>query len=127
MQSFIIKIIVYQIPAAFSASWIPYKAILALFEAGYVYPTITLLVMWEVTFFLESIEVLSVPYSEIKKDETVEIEKVETSIPAIDEECQKTFSDYYAKSPEIVPNTEQNYSEHSHFTNIITDAIRNDI
>jgi len=51
--------ILYQIPAVFRADWLDYDIVTMLFSAGYLYPTITLLGLWSMYFFLEGIKLLT--------------------------------------------------------------------
>ena len=57
--------VIFQLPVVFGADWIPYGAINIIFSAGYIYPTLTLLVLWAIAFFLEGVSLLEKECPEI--------------------------------------------------------------
>ena len=86
----------YQIPAVFPADWIPYNFISNLFSAGYLYPTITLLGLWQSYFFLAGIERLEQECPALVHEEAQEEQQAQIDLQAIDAEVRKQFGDFYA-------------------------------
>lgn len=117
----------YQVPAVFAADWIPYDFISMLFSAGYLYPIITLLMLWESYFFLEGIRRLEEECPELLAEAGTEIKKTLPDIKAIDAECQKCFKDYYACSVEEgLTEDSVSASDHSEISRYIGQAVEND-
>ncbi len=93
--------VIFQLPVVFGADWIPYGAINTIFSAGYIYPTLTLLVLWAIAFFLEGVSLLEKECPEIfKKPEDMKENDV-IPLDEIDKACQKEFADFFAGSLEI--------------------------
>lgn len=121
--------IAYQLPAMFGASFLPYRFLSMLFDAGYVYPTISLLGLWEAYFFLEGIKRLEDECPELLKEETLIFKKMEVDLAAIDEEVRRQFRDYHALDvdiSQIVPNEDVSSTDHSYVTKMIANAVEND-
>ncbi len=117
----------YMIPAIFQADWIPYSFLWMLFHAGYVYPTITLLVLWQVYFFLEGIKRLEEECPELLSDEG-SIGNTEVDLKEIDEEVKKQFRDYYACDLSVSDfvGEELSSTKHHPVTGYIGQAIEHD-
>lgn len=120
--------VVYQIPALFGAEWIPYEFISMLFGAGYLYPTISLLGLWEMYFFLEGLKMLESECPELLRDEEEEKKEIKDPIDEIDKELKKQFKDYYACDIEIAEETDdkEQETEHHLLTKFIGNAVEND-
>lgn len=118
----------YQIPAMFSADWIPYDFISMLFSAGYMYPTITLLALWEMYFFLEGIKLIDEECPEIFVDDTVAISKVEADLKEIDKIVQEQFKSFYVCDVDLSKSvsTEISSTTHNPLTEYIAQALEND-
>ena len=84
------------LPVFFGADWIPYGFIIRLFEAGYIYPLLTLIPLCEICFFLsgvKNIETECPGFDDEGNGGTFGI--TETDIDIINNECKKLFKDYY--------------------------------
>ncbi|MCD7784341.1 MAG: hypothetical protein LUH18_01950 [Oscillospiraceae bacterium] len=119
--------IFYMIPAIFQADWIPYSFLWTLFHAGYTYPTITLLVLWEVYFFLEGIRRLEEECPELLSDKA-EVTEEPVDLVVIDEEVKKQFHDYYAGelSMSDYVGEEISSTNHTEVTEYISQAVERD-
>lgn len=120
--------ILYQIPALFGADWVPYDFISMLFRAGYVYPMISLLVLWEAYFFLDGIRHVEEECPELVNGETADIGTIETDLKQIDEAIRKEFKKYYVCDVDLSKTlqTETAKTKHHEITEWIEKAIEND-
>lgn len=120
--------IVYQVPAMFGADWIPYDFISTLFGAGYIYPTITLLALWEMFFFLEGIKRLEEECPEILEEETVAIQKAAVDLEEIDAAVRKQFKQYYVCDVDLSETVHEaaTSSHHNEITDYIAHAVESD-
>ncbi len=118
----------YQMPAVFGAGWIPYGFIKTLFEAGYLFPMISLIVLWEIYFFLEGIRRVDDECPELLREDADELKEVTVDLAKIDEECRKCFKDYYVCSvEESIKDLEDTVkADHGQFAGYIGDAAQND-
>ena len=118
----------YQIPAVFGAGWIPYNFISMLFNAGYIYPTITLLTLWEMYFFLAGIERLEDECPELLQEESHEVKPISVDLQAIDAEVSKQFKDFYACDVEFSKAIKEEAlsAKHHDITKFIAQAVEND-
>jgi len=123
-----IVFIAYQVPGMFGADWIPYKFISMLFSAGYIYPTISLLALWEMYFFLEGIKRLEEECPELLYDEVVTIKKTEVDLKAIDDEVRKQFGDFYVCDVDVSETVQSDLSSTAHnpATEYIAQAVESD-
>ena len=120
--------IIYQIPAVFGASWIPYKFISLLFDSGYLYPTLTLVVLWQVYFFIEGIKCVESECPELLENATVQAKECAVDLDAIDAEVRKQFKDFYVCDVDLsnALREELSSTEHHHITECIAQAVEND-
>ncbi len=120
--------VIYQIPAMFGAGWIPFDFIKMVFDSGYIYPTITLLVLWEGYFFLEGIRLLEKECPELLKEDAGEVKSAAVDLDGIDKEIHKQFRDYYVCDLELSSALTEKVSKTSHEsgTAFIGDAVEND-
>ena len=123
-----ILFVLYQIPAFFGADWLPYKYMVVLFSAGYLYPVITLLALWEGYFFLNGLSRLEKECPELLEDEQMETTTKPVDLIAIDQEAQKNYKSYFAGE---VKGSDLNGGavvsrEHSPLTRYIGQAVEND-
>ncbi len=120
--------ILFQIPAMFGADWLPFEWMSTLFGAGYVYPTLTLLPLWEIYFFLRGIERLEEECPELLKTETAEAKKAKVDLDAIDQEVKKQFGDFYSCDVNIekAVRDELASTEHNPVTEFIAQAVERD-
>ena len=120
--------IAYQIPAMFGADWIPYGFISMLFSAGYIYPTISLLGLWEMYFFLEGIKRIEDECPELLHEDAGETKKSEVDLNAIDAEVRKQFKDFYVCDVDVsdVIQEELSSTKHNSITEFIAQAVEND-
>ena len=118
----------YQVPAMFGASWIPYKLVGLLFASGYMFPTITLLGLWEAFFFLEGIKRLEDECPELCEGEKGSYKRMEVDLAAIDEEVKKQFKDYYVCDVDISKDVHEDLAscDHHRLTELIARAVEND-
>lgn len=119
---------VYQIPALFSAQWIPYDTISMIFSAGYIYPVITLIVLWEAFYFLEGIRMLDQECPELLFDDDGQKKEKPADLDAVDDEGRKCFKDFFACAVERDKNAEEPAvsADHHEITRYIGQAIEND-
>ena len=120
--------VAYLVPGVFGADWIPYDFISMLFSSGYIYPTITLLALWEMYFFLEGIKRVEEECPEILNDDETQFAKTEVDLVALDEEVRKQFKDYYVCDIDLSKaiTEEVASAEHHDITKFIAEAIEND-
>lgn len=125
---YLIVFIAYQVPAIFGAKWIPYEFISMLFSAGYIYPTITLLMLWEMYFFLEGIKRLEEECPELLADESAALMKTTADLDAIDAEARKQFKDYYVCDVDLSKTLQDEVAAayHHDITKYIGQAVEND-
>lgn len=125
---YIVLFIAYQMPAVFGADWIPYGFISMLFSAGYMYPTITMLVLWETVFFLEGIERVEEECPELLENAVAGLEKPSVDLCRVDAEVRKQFKDYYVCDIDLSKAIQDEVaaSYHHEITTFIAQAIEND-
>ncbi len=118
----------YLIPAFFGASWLPYKFISMLFSAGYIYPSITLMAIWQSYFFLEGIRRAVDECPDILKAVNLEITPLRVDVEAIDKEVKKHFGGHYACDVKLSETLQEKLSanEHSEITKYVGMAVEND-
>lgn len=85
----------YLLPVLFGADWIPYAFVARLFEAGYIYPLLSLLPLCEIYFFLAGVENLEKECPNFEKEEGGKLTKEEVALEKVNEECKKLFKDYF--------------------------------
>ncbi len=114
-------------PAVFSASWIPYDFALSVFNAGYIYPCISLLVLWQVYYFLAGIQRLDEECPEFFEEEAASLVDDAVDIAKIDKACQKNFRKYFGGSiNETKETAEPSITEHDEFSLLVGQSISND-
>lgn len=120
--------IIYQIPAMFEISWLPYDKISVFFGASYAYPVITLLGLWQMYFFLAGIQHLKDECPELVKEEDPKVKPRDIDIQSIDEEVRKQFQYHYACDVDLSDALQQELcsSEHHPVTRFIARAVEND-
>ena len=120
--------VAYQIPAMFGADWIPYGFISMLFSAGYIYPTISLLGLWEMYFFLEGIKRVEDECPELLYEDEEDVRKAEVDLNAIDAEVRKQFKDFYVCDVDVSGAIQEEISstKHNSITEFIAQAVEND-
>lgn len=82
------------LPGLFDAAWIPYRWISALFEAGYLFPIITLLPLCEWYYFLEGIRLLETECPEFFQDKDGNEEKTKVCLDQLDEEVRSVYGSH---------------------------------
>ena len=98
---YILVFIFFQIPALSAASWIPYDFLLDLYTAGYIYPVLTLLILWDMYFFLAGIELVEKECPEVLNDDMGDASEIPVDIALVDKECRRYYSDRYLCNIEI--------------------------
>ncbi len=93
--AYLLLLIAFQIPAFFSASWIPYSLLSQHFRSMYLYPSITLIVLWEIYFFLAGVRRVEEECPEWIADTAVDQTGDEVDLEKIDEEVRRQFANYY--------------------------------
>lgn len=123
---YVLLFVFYQIPAVFAADFIPYSFILTFVSASYVFPTLTLLGLWEIYFFLDGIERVKDECPQLI-DGIIELKESEFDLIALDKALQDDFKDYYLCSVEISDSLKANISSsnHSELTLKIKEAVEN--
>lgn len=118
----------YLIPTMFPADWIRYDYIATLFRAGYTYPTVTLLGLWEMYFFLAGIKRLEEECPELVREEQQEERQEKVDLSAIDAEVRKQFGDFYACDVELSSAVQEELSSNTHHpaSLYIAQAVEND-
>lgn len=117
----------YLAPAVFGASWIPYGIISAVFGAGYIYPTITLLALWAAYFFLMGIKQLLEECPDIVSGGG-NAKAQDVDLGAIDSEVRKQFGSYYSRDVDLSVSSHEDLAptEHHKISKHIGDAVEND-
>ncbi len=126
--AYLLLFAVYMVPALFGADWIPYDFIAKLFEAGYLYPIITLLGLWECYFFLEGIKRVTQECPELLDRQAVEMKKAQLDLSAVDAEVRKQFKDYYVCDVDLSGAMKEEIfsSEHHPISKFIGQAVERD-
>lgn len=126
--AYIFIFVLYFIPALYSADWIPYDFISMLFHAGYLYPSITLLGLWEMYFFLEGIRDLEKECPELLKKEVPEEKEKPLDLLALDQEIRKQFNNYYLCDVDVSDAVQEKIPslDHHKITKYIAKAVEND-
>ncbi len=126
--AYVLVFVLYQIPALFGAAWIPYDFISMLFSAGYIYPAITLLALWESYFFLAGIKRVREECEDILRDEEDEKKSPAVDLRAIDEEVRNQFKDFYACDTDLSAAimADINSTDHHPMTELIARAVERD-
>ncbi|MBO5869000.1 MAG: hypothetical protein J6Q54_08835, partial [Oscillospiraceae bacterium] len=104
----------YLSPAVAQADWISYDFVGMLFSAGYIYPTITLLGLWQAYFFLAGIQRLEKECPELIRQENAEETVEEVDLHAIDAEIRKQFGDFYACDVELSNVIQEELASNKH-------------
>ncbi len=126
---YVVLFILYQLVAVFAAEWLNYDVVSMIFHSGYLYPTITLLGLWEIYFFLSGNKRLMEECPEILIDNvTLEYETPVPDIKAIDEEIRKQFADYYICDVDLsgAPKNDIKFTPQKKVTDYIAQSIEND-
>lgn len=92
---FAVLFLLYQLPIYFGADWIPYGMLGRLFDAGYLYPVLSLLLLWEAYFFLAGVELLISECPDLLREEFGDAQTELPPIEEVNEECKKVFKDYF--------------------------------
>lgn len=126
---YILVFVAYEMPALFGAKWIPYNFISLLFSAGYIYPSITLLALWEMYFFLEGIKRLEEECPELLKEEEEILGTAgKVDLQAIDEEVRNQFKNFYACDVDLSKALQEEVAtaDHHEITKLIAQAVESD-
>ena len=120
--------VAYLVPALFGASWIPYGVISAVFGAGYIYPTITLLALWASYFFLMGIKQLLEECPDIVNSAVGSAKKQDVDLAAIDAEVRKQFGNYFSceLNPSLQSRSDIALTDHHKISEHIGGAVEND-
>ena len=119
--------VVFQLPALDFAPWIPFELVRKVFEAGYIYPAITLIPLWEAYFFLFGIE-----HVKTESEELLEIvlktKKMPVNVDEVEKACHLAFSDFFACTPNIegAANVDSASATHEELTLKISEAVNKD-
>lgn len=125
--SYAVVFFFYLLPAIFGAKWIPYDFISTqLLSAGYIYPVITLLVLWEGWFFLEGIRRLEEECPELLFEEKGDVKKLDVDLQDIDTEIRREFAGFFACEVSSGEEKEEIATTHHEITNFIAQAVEND-
>ena len=118
----------YLLPVLFSAGWIPYAVISQIFGAGYLYPMLTLLVLWEACWYLEGNKNLEEECPALLEEEAAGHKEGKPDLDAIDREGRKCFRDYFAAAVERgeQQGAEVVSTEHHEITRYIAQAVEQD-
>lgn len=120
--------VLYLIPALSDAWWIPYDFISMLFSAGYIYPMLSLLVLWETYFFLEGIERVEIECPELLEEESSEITQVPIELEEIDEIIRKEIPAFFVCNIDVAKECKAEISSTNHhkLTELIKNAVVHD-
>ena len=120
--------VLYLLPALSDAWWIPHEFISMLFSAGYIYPMLTLLVLWEVYFFLAGVENVEKECPELLNGIKPDVATKEDHLNRVDEEIRNKFSKFYVDNVDVSKACQPEIcsAEHHKFTQIVAEAIEND-
>lgn len=88
------------LPGLFEAGWIPYQWISSLFEAGYLFPMITLLPLFEWYYFLEGIRLLETECPEFFRKKTAEEERKQDFLEKLNRDVKSTYESHYMNGTE---------------------------
>ena len=88
----------FELPLLFDASWIPFDLIGRIFGAGYVFPVITLLVLWEFVLFISGIKKAGKECPAVFEDDETSLSAPETDYGKIDRSCRDIMRAHYALS-----------------------------
>lgn len=94
--TYTVLVILFQIPALFSAEWIPYNVLATVFDAGNIYYILTLLVLWQMAFFLEGVSLLEKECPELLNKEKDITPDEDIDLDSIDRECKREYRNFFA-------------------------------
>ncbi len=119
--------VVYELPALFGASWLPYDFINMLFKAGWIIPILTLLGLWEAYFFLSGLSRIHDECPDYFKQD-VELKKPEIDIKKIEAEVKKQYEGYFSCNVDLSKVLQDEYDStfYSDATKAIGASIEND-
>ncbi len=95
-----LQYVLWLLPGLFEAGWIPYAWLSSLFEAGYLFPTITLLPMFEWYYFLEGIRLLETECPEFFEKNTDEEEEKQDFLDQLNKDVKSTYESHYMNGTE---------------------------
>ncbi len=126
---YLLIFVIYQVPGVFGADWLPYDFIYMLFESGYLFPAITMMMLWQAYFFLSGIRRLMDECPELLREEEEQAEAKTVDLAVIDEEVKKQFADYYVCDLDLSEQVSEELfsAEHHPLTRLITRAVEQDI
>lgn len=117
----------WQMPIFWDASWIRYDILARIFEAGYIYPIITLLPLCEAYFFLAGVEQLREECPELVKEEMTAQKTDAPDLQKVNVESQKLFRDYFqCQLPEISSPIATTATEYHAITKLIAEEVEAD-
>ncbi len=118
----------YQLPAYFGNFLISFDSISKLFSAGYIYPVITLIAMYQIYFFLAGMERLDEECPDLLKEELIKQETGEIDLTAVDKLVRDNFNNFYACDLDLSARvrTELDRTDHTEVAKYIAQAIEND-
>ena len=122
----------YQIPALFGADWIPYDFISMLFDAGYIYPVITLLGLWEMYFFLAGFKKFENECPGFfNGDNKINLKKIEVDLKELEKKLSESeqFKNFYVCNFDVsgmVHNDVEVRTDYHNITKAIAKAVEND-
>ncbi|MBR5272857.1 MAG: hypothetical protein IKU25_05620 [Clostridia bacterium] len=86
----------HQVPALFTADWLPYSFILSLFRSSYMYPMLSLLILWEFYFFVDGIRCVEEECPELLEEiEETKTDETDIDLDELDKECRRLFAAHY--------------------------------
>lgn len=117
----------YLAVAMFGVSWLPYSFISMLFDAGYIYPAVTLLGLFAMYFFLEGIRLVEDECPELLDGGNEKTHSLAADLEAVDAEVRARFRGYYACDVDMsFAESSEACAPHCRMTEYIAQAVEND-
>ena len=123
---YLVYFVAIQLPGVFGASRLPYEFLSDLLAAGYLYPTLALIGLWELTFFFRGLERLEKECPAYRGTEGKTLNADPASIEDIDKKLKEAFADYYACDVCCETGPEVASSSRGEIAGLIAKAVEND-
>lgn len=126
LVAYVLIFLLYQIPALFSMKPFFYDFISSVFSAGYIYPILSLLVLWEFHFFMRGIERIRIDCPDVLVANNTNVGVAEPSLDDIDLGCKSNYGEYFICDVENPVVDSALKPEYEKITQYIAQAVEND-
>lgn len=118
---------IFLIPALWGGKWIPYGFIEGIFSGTYLYPVLTLLILWEAYFFLSGISTVRSQCPELVKPKAADTTVTKADVEKLRDKCKEEFGAFFMNELDAKRESFGKLSSsHSELTRIIAEGIEGD-